>query len=180
MQQKVLSQIDIYTDTVQGSQIDNSQLKNDLLNSSILEKRLSDNSKDYSYQDLQLPFSKSYSWLVDYVRDHFNVDYHKVLVPKKEWGNIYLPKESSHSRHQVEPLLLKQSPDYTYIYCVEVTKNTCEFVMEYDDNRRANRAWHIPLETNKLIIFPSTQRYFISQNTGKYMNVFITVNCEYV
>ena len=180
MQQKVLSQIDIYTDTVQGSQIDNSQLKNDLLNSSILEKRLSDNPKDYSYQDLQLPFSKSYSWLVDYVRDHFNVDYNKVLVPTKEWGNIYLPKESSHSRHQVEPLLLKQSPDYTYIYCVEVTKNTCEFVMEYDDNRRANRAWHIPLETNKLIIFPSTQRYFISQNTGKYMNVFITVNCEYV
>ena len=52
MQQKVLSQIDIYTDTVQGSQIDNSQLKNDLLNSSILEKRLSDNPKDYSYQDL--------------------------------------------------------------------------------------------------------------------------------
>ena len=49
MQQKVLSQIDIYTDTVQGSQIDNSQLKNDLLNSSILEKRLSDNPKDYSF-----------------------------------------------------------------------------------------------------------------------------------
>ena len=180
MEQKVLSQIDVYVDTVEGVKIDNQQLKNDLLNSSILEKRISSNPKDYAYQDLHLPFSKSYTWLNDYVRDHFNVDYNKVFVPIKEWGNLYLPKESSHSRHQVEPLLLKQSPDYTYIYCVEVAKNTCEFVMAYNDNRRVNRTWHIPLETNKLIIFPSTQRYFISQNTGKYMNVFITVNCEYV
>ena len=104
MEQKVLSQIDVYVDTVEGVKIDNQQLKNDLLNSSILEKRISSNPKDYAYQDLHLPFSQSYTWLNDYVRDHFNVDYNKVLVPTKEWGNIYLPKESSHSRHQVEPL----------------------------------------------------------------------------
>lgn len=38
MEQKVLSQIDVYVDTVEGVKIDNQQLKNDLLNSSILEK----------------------------------------------------------------------------------------------------------------------------------------------
>ena len=180
MQKKVLSEIDLYIDTVHVIKIDRAKIKNDILNSFAFEKRLSKNKKDYSYQDFEVPFSKPLQWLKDYLRDHFRAESHRTLVGKKEWGNIYLPKESSHSRHQVEPLLLKQSPDYTYIYCVEVAKDSCEFVMEYDDNRRANRTWHIPLETNKLIIFPSTQRYFISQNAGKYMNVFITVNCEYV
>ena len=63
--------------------------------------------------------------------------------------------------------------------CIDVLKDSCELVMEYDDNRRAGRTWHIPLQTNKFIIFPSTQRYFISKNKGCEMNVFLTVNCEY-
>ena len=48
MQKKVLSEIDLYTDTVQVIKIDRNKIKNDILNSFVSEKRLSKNKKDYS------------------------------------------------------------------------------------------------------------------------------------
>jgi len=180
MQKKVLSEIDIYIDTVHVIKIDRTKIKNDILNSFVSEKRLSKNKKDYSYQDFEVPFSKPLQWLNDYLRDHFRADYHRTLILKKEWGNIYNRYESSFTRHQVEPVLLKTSPDYTCVYGVEVAKDSCELVIEYDDNRRANRTWHIPLKDNQFIIFPSTQRYFISPNKGKQMNIFLTLTYEYI
>ena len=180
MLKKVLSETNLYIDTVQVIKIDRAKIKNDILNSFVSEKRLSKNKKDYSYQDFEVPFSKPLQWLKDYLRDHFKVDYHRNLIGKKEWGNIYNPHESSFTRHQVEPLLLKNSPDYTCLYGVEVAKDSCELVIEYDDNRRKNRTWHIPLKDNQFIIFPSTQRYFISKNTSKQMNVFLTLTYEYI
>tara|TARA_R110002020_G_scaffold103264_2_gene241840 strand:- start:847 stop:1389 length:543 start_codon:yes stop_codon:yes gene_type:complete len=180
MLKKVLSEIDIYIDTVHVIKIDRAKLKNDILNSFAFEKRLSKNKKDYSYQDFQVPFSKPLQWLKDYIRDHFRVDYDKTLIPHKEWGNIYNRYESSYTRHQVDPISLKEAPDYTCLYVLDIAKDSCELVIEYDDNRRKNRTWHIPLKDNQFIIFPSTQRYFISQNKSKQMNIFLTMTYEYI
>ena len=180
MHKKVLSEIDLYIDTVHVIKIDRAKIKNDILNSFAFDKRLSKNKKDYSYQDFEVPFSKPLQWLKDYLRDHFRVDYHRTLIPKKEWGNIYNQHESSVARHQVDLIDLKNSPDYTCLYGVEVAKDSCELVIEYDDNRRKNRTWHIPLKDNQFIIFPSTQRYFISQNKSKEMNIFLTITYEYI
>jgi len=180
MQKKVLSEIDLYTDTVHVIKIDRKKIKNDILTNFASEKRLSKNKKDYSYQDFEVPFSLPLQWFKDYIRDHFRMDYVKTLINKKEWGNVYSPHESSIARHQVEPLLLRDSPDYTCLYGVDVANDSCELVIEYDDNRRKNRTWHIPLENNKFIIFPSTQRYFISQNKSKQMNIFLTITYETV
>ena len=180
MQKKVLSEIDLYIDTVQVIKIDRAKIKNDILNSFAFDKRLSQNKKDYSYQDFEVPFSKPLQWLKDYLRDHFRVESHRTLVGKKEWGNVYGPHASSYTRHQVDPIYLKDAPDYTCLYGLDVAQDSCELVIEYDDNRRKNRTWHIPLEDNQFIIFPSTQRYFISQNKSKQMNIFLTMTYEYI
>ena len=180
MLQKILSQVDIYIDTVHVIKIDRTKIKNDILNSFAFGKSLSKNKKDYSYQDFEVPFSKPLQWLKDYIVDHFRVDYHRTLIGKEEWGNIYKPSESSYTRHQVDPIRLYEAPDYTCLYVIDMAKDSCELVIEYDDNRRKNRTWHIPLEDNKFIIFPSTQRYFISQNKSKQMNVFLTLTYEYI
>ncbi len=180
MQKKVLSEIDLYIDTVHVIKIDRTKIKNDILNSFVSETRLSNNKKDYSYQDFKVPFSQPLEWLKDYLRDHFREKYGKTLIPQKDWGNVYGQNETSCTRHQVEPLLLKDSPDYICLYGIDVAKDSCELVIEYDDNRRKNRTWHIPLEDNKFIIFPSTQRYFISQNKSKQMNIFLTMTYGYI
>ena len=180
MLKKVLSEIDLYIDTVHVIKIDRAKIKNDILNSFAFSKRLSKNKKDYSYQDFEVTFSKPLQWLTDYLRDHFRGDYHKTLIPKKTWGNLYNQHESSISRNQVDLVNLRNSPDYTCLYALDVAKDSAELVIEYDDNRRKNRTWHIPLKNNQFIIFPSTQRYFISQNKSKQMNVFLTMTYEYL
>jgi hypothetical protein len=180
MQKKVLSEIDLYIDTVHIIKIDRNKIKNDIFDSLVSEKRLSKNKKNHSYQDFEVPHSKPFQWLKDYIGDHFRVDYYKTLIIKKEWGNLYNQRESSVTRHQVDPLCLKDAPDYTCLYGVDVAKDSCKLVIEYDDNRRKNRTWHIPLENNQFIIFPSTQRYFISPNKSKQMNIFLTMTYEYI
>ena len=178
--QKVLSNIDIYTGVIEGTEIPLPQLRVNIFESFVLKKRMSNNHKDYAYEDYKINFHQPFQSVQDYIRDHFNLYYKKILKPTSYWGNIYGPLEQSYNRNQVQSLNLRASPDYTWIYGIDVLKDSCEFVMEYDDNRRTGRTWHIPLETNKFIIFPSTQRYFISKNKGCEMNVFLTVNCEYI
>ena len=180
MQKKVLSEIDVYIDEVQVIKIDRKLIQNDILNSFAFNKRLSKNKKDYSYEDFEVRFSKPMQWLKDYIRDHFRGDYGKTLVPHKEWGNIYNPYQSSFTRHQVNPVYLKNAPDYTCLYGVNVAKESCELVIKYDDNRRKGATWHIPLKDNQFIIFPSTQRYFISSNKSKQLNIFLTMTYEYI
>jgi len=178
MLKKVLSTIDIYTDTVHTIKLPLDEYRVRLLEGFVLKKRLSNNPKDYSYEDYVIPHFKSLNFLNDYICDFFRLDYHHDLVFQKHWGNIYLPMERSHTRNQINPVDLGKSPDYTYIYGVDVSPDSCELVLEYDDNRRKNNTWHISLKNNKFIIFPSTQRYFISQNKSSQINVFLTANLE--
>ena len=180
MEKKVLSEIDLYIDTVQVLKLDRKKIKNDILNSFVSQKRLSKNKKDYSYEDFKIPFSQPLQRLNDYLRDHFQVDHGRTLIFQKTWGNVYNRHESSYTRHQLQPMILNDTPDYICLYGVDVAKDSCELVIEYDDNRRKNRTWHINLEDNQFIIFPSTQRYFISQNKSKQMNIFLTMTYTYI
>lgn len=180
MERNTLSESTIDYGYITGTTIPRDFLRVKIFEGFVLGNRVSQNKKDYSYEDYTFAFSSEFQWVQDYIRDHFDLKYNKQLIPKIHWGNIYGPLEQSYSRTQINPLNLKNSPDYTWIYGVGVQKDSCELVIEYDDNRRKGRTWHIPLENNKFIIFPSTHRYFISKNKGAQMNVFLSMNCEYV
>ena len=80
---------------------------------------------------------------------------------------------------QVNPVDLKHSPDYVMLYGVNTAKDSCNVYIEYDDNRRKGRTWHIPLNNNCFYIFPATQKYFISENKSEKSNVFLTSTYEY-
>ena len=181
MQKKVLSEIDIYTgsaDCPKNFEIDRKTIKNSILQSYATGKRISNNSKDYSYLDYFIPSSKPLRWLQDYIRDHFNGDCRKNLIFKAEWGNVYKHDEQSFLRTTVEPLNLKGSPDYTLVYGVDIGDQSCDIIIEYNDNRRANRTWHIPMKNNHFIMFPSIQKYFITPNQSKQLNIFLTITYE--
>ena len=90
------------------------------------------------------------------------------------------PKQKSFLRNQVDPVDLKNAADFTLIYVVECEKDSCELIIEYDDNRRKGRTWHIPLHNNYFYLFPSTQKYFISENKSEKINIFLTSTYEYM
>ena len=106
MQKVVLSEISlIYGEikTPKGFEIDRVKIKNDIVSSYIKEDRISQNNKDYSYQDYRVPFSQPLQWLKDYLRDHANLEHRITLVPKIDFGLVLNPKEKSFSRNQVDP-----------------------------------------------------------------------------
>ena len=183
MQKKVLSEIDLYSGeikTPKGFEIKRDVIKNSILDSFIKEKRISNNIKDYAYSDYKLEFSPAFQWLQDYIRDHFKIEYQKTLIHKLAWGNVYDYNQKSFSRANVDPVDLRNAADYTFIYGVDVGKDSTGVIVEYDDNRRKGRTWHIPLNNNNFVMFPSTNQYFISPNKSKQMNIILTTTYEYI
>jgi hypothetical protein len=66
--------------------------------------------------------------LQTYLREHINLEYNFTLVHKKTIGNIYIPRQYSHSYLQVDPVDLRNSPDYVMLYGVNVGKIRAKYL----------------------------------------------------
>ena len=167
MQKKVLSEIALYYGDVampKGWDIDRDKLQKDILQSVI-------RNKDFS-------FSQTFDMLSTYMRDHINLNYGFTLINKKTWGNIYKPEENSKPLINVDPVDLRNSPDYTLLYGVKV--KDCMVRIHFEDNRRKGRSWDIPLKNNMFIMFPSTNMYYITNNQKDSLNFIQTITYEYI
>ena len=167
MQKKVLSAINLYYGDVampKGFEIDRDKLQSDILSSRI-------NNKEF-------PYSREWDKLNTYVREHINVEYGFTLVNKEMWGNVYKPQEVSIPLLNINPVDLRNSPDYVLLYGVNV--KDCSVRIHYDDNRRAGKSWDIPLTNNEFIMFPSTNMYYITNNQKDSLNSILTITNEFI
>jgi len=167
MEKKVLSEIALYYGDVsmpKGFEIDRNKIQEDILKSHI--------------KDSKFPYSREWDKLNTYLREHINVEYGFQLINKETWGNLYKPKEISIPLLNIEPVDLRNSPDYTLLYGVNV--KDCSVRIHYDDNRRKGRSWDIPLKNNQFIMFPSTNMYYISNNQKDSLNFILTITHEYL
>ena len=127
MDKKILSEIALYHGDIampKGFEIDRDKLSGDILQSNL--------------QDCEFPFSRTWDMLNTYMRDHFNVEHGRSLINKTTWGNIYKPNEVSIPLLNIDPVDLRNSPDYTLLYGVKV--NNCSIRVYFDDNRRKGRS----------------------------------------
>ena len=84
-----------------------------------------------------------------------------------------------HQNHlNVDPVDLRNSPDFTMLYGVKVDK--CWVRIYFDDNRRKGRSWDIELKNNMFIMFPSTNTYIISNDQKESLNFIQTITYEYI
>jgi len=167
VEKKVLSEITLYCGDVEmpkGFEIDRKKLQEDILKSQINNKKF--------------PYSRAWDMLNTYIREHINVEYSFQLINKEIWGNVYKPKEISIPLLNIDPVDLRNSPDYTLLYGVNV--KDCSVVIDYDDNKRKGKTWTIPIENNKFIMFPSTQRYYITNNQKDSLNFILTTAYEFI
>ena len=167
MQKKVLSEIALYYGDVampKGWDIDRKKLQKDILQSQI--------------QNKNFPFSRTFDMLNTYMRDHINLDYEFNLINKDTFGNIYKPEEISQPFINVDPVDLRNSPDFTLLYGVKV--KDCTVRIHYEDNRRKGRSWDIELKDNMFIMFPSTNMYYITNNQKDSLNFVQTILYEYI
>lgn len=167
MQKKVLSEIGLYSGDVampKGFEIDRDKLQSDILKSQINNEKF--------------PFSRNWDMLNTYMREHINVEHSFTLVNKETWGNVYKPKEISIPLLNIDPVDLRNAPDYTLLYGVNV--KDCSVRIHYDDNRRKGRSWDIPLKNNQFIMFPSMQMYYITNNQKDSLNFILTITHEFI
>tara|TARA_R100001591_G_scaffold104974_1_gene112821 strand:- start:283 stop:786 length:504 start_codon:yes stop_codon:yes gene_type:complete len=167
MQKKILSEQSLYYGDVampKDWDIDRDKLQQDILKSQIT--------------DSPFPFSRTWDILNTYMRDHVNLYYEFTLINKDTFGNIYKPGEISQPFVNVDPVDLRNSPDFTFLYGVSV-KN-CMVRICYDDNRRKGRSWDIELTNNKFIMFPSTNMYYLTNNQKDHLNFVQTILYERV
>ena len=167
MQKKVLSEIALYFGDVampKDWDIDRDKLQKDILTSHVT--------------DSPLPFSRTFDMLNTYVRDHINVKYEFNLIIKETWGNMYKPNETTIPLLNIDPVDLRNSPDYTLLYGVNV-KN-CMVRIHFEDNRRKGRSWDIELKDNMFIMFPSTNMYYLTNNQKDSLNFVQTITYEYI
>ena len=167
MKKKVLSEIGLYYGDVampKGFEIDRDQLKSDILKSHI-------NTKEF-------PSSRTWGMLNTYIREHIQLEYHINLINKETWGNIYSPHETTRPLLNIDPVDLRNSPDYTLLYGVKV--KDCSVRIHYDANRRKGRSWEMPLTNNKFIMFPSTNMHYIINHQKDSLNFIQTITYEFI
>ena len=167
MQKKVLSEIALYYGDVampKDWDIDRDKLSGDILQSVI--------------QNKDFPFSRMFDMLNTYMREHINLEYGFNLINKETWGNMYKPQEITTPLLNIDPVDLRNSPDYTLLYGVKVKE--CMVRIHYEDNRRKGRSWDIPLQNNMFIMFPSTNMYYLINNQKDSLNFVQTITYEYI
>lgn len=165
----ILSEKGLYygnIDMPKGWDIDRDKLTSDILLSTINKEKL--------------PFSRTWDMLQTYLRDHIFVKYDFTLILKKNLGKFFKSEEISLSNLEVDPVDLRNSPDFVMLYGVNITKKSCKIIIEYDDNRRKGRKWEIFLENNKFIMFPSTLRYTIVNSKTENLNFLLINTYEYL
>jgi len=167
VEKKVLSEIALYYGDVampKDWEIDPIELAHHILQYQIHNKKFS--------------FSKTWDKLNTYIREHIKLEYDINLVNKKTWGNIYSPHETTIPLLNIDPVDLRNSPDYTLLYGVNV--KDCSVRIHYDDNRRAGRSWDIELKNNMFIMFPSTNMYYITNKQKDSLNFIQTITYEFI
>ena len=102
----------------------------------------------------------------------------KALINKEMWGNMYKPAETTIPLLNIDPVDLRNSPDFTLLYGVKV--KDCMVRIHFEDNRRKGRSWDIPLLNNRFIMFPSTNMYYLTNNQKDSLNFVQTITYEYI
>nr|AKH48615.1 hypothetical protein [uncultured marine virus] len=167
IKKKFLTEQSLYfgnVDMPKGFEIDQEKLTNDILQSTF-------NFKEF-------PFSRTWDMLNTYIRDHIGAEYNIRLINKLTFGNIYKPQQITVPLLDVDPVDLRNSPDFTMLYGVKV--QDCNIRILYDDNRRKNRSWDINLKNNMFVIFPSTNMYYLTNNQKDSLNFVQTITYEYI
>ena len=167
MQRKVLTEQSLFYGDIampKGFEIDQEKLTNDILQSTFTNK--------------DFPFSRTWDMLNTYMRDFIGLDYGINLVNKSTWGNIYKPNETTIPLLNIDPVDLRNSPDFTMLYGVKV--KDCFVRIHYEDNRRKGRSWDIELKNNMFIMFPSTNMYYLTNNQKDSLNFVQTITYEYI
>lgn len=177
MKKTVLSEIDIYQGDLKmpkNFDVNRSKLKADILDSHLQENTITNDPFSFSFLDYKIPMSKELDMTEAYIRENLHANFKISMCPVVRFGNVLKPNEQTFSRNFLDFNNPSNSIDYVLVYGVDVADDSCSLVIEYNNNKYLNQKYFIPMQNNYFVLFPGSERFFISSNTSKQTNVFLT------
>ena len=132
------------------------------------------------YVDVPYPFSKEIDKMSTYVKEYMTLTHKYRLVDLNVWGNYYERNQTTKPLLELDKQDLKNSADFVCLYGVQIDEDTCKVHINYDDNRRTGKTWSIDLTTNKYLIFPTSQTYYIDNINNNSLNYIQTITYTYM
>ena len=126
----------------------------------------------------QFRHSRSLDIISTYIRDFYRQKAKEPIRQKDAIGYIQNGYEGTDLIRQADLMDLKNAPDYTFLFGVNVNKDSCTVVIEFDNNRHKDEKVTVPLYTNAFIMFPSINRYIIKNNQKDNLNSVLTITYE--
>jgi hypothetical protein len=176
MKKQILSETLLFSGEVKMPKhydIDRYQIKSEILNSKLNKKTVSANPYHYAFSDYEVPTSKTLNLLRDYISENIKFEHKLILEPRLSFGNVFEPKQQSFFRNMIDPVNVKEAPDYIMIYGIDVDKDA-SVVIETKDKRGIEQLSVFNIINNNFLLFPSYLRFFINENNSHQTNVFLT------
>ena len=131
-----------------------------------------------SLKNEKIKFSKNFDQLNKYIIEHIRLNYNVNLVNQDTWFDMFSSNEKTDPLLNVDPVDLRNSPDYTLLYGLGTIN--CHVRVYYDNNRRKGRSHDMELKNNHFILFPSNNMYIINNKQEDTLNFVQTITYEYV
>jgi len=158
-----------------GFEIDNDNIKANIIYAvAIADSRKSKNKHDYKYHDYNFEDCENVDRLKVWLVDHFLGKTFKTLVFKEHFAHAFYPKQHSINKQQANIFDLKESTDHTVMYCV--AEGDQQLILEFDAHRYKQRTFVYPMKKEEFLIFPSTTRYYFTENKSDNMTAYLGIN----
>ena len=85
--------------------------------------------------------------------------------------------ESTNTHDHVDCFDIKNSPDYSMVFYVQVPKDSGKIVFQWPTNKyNQYKRWWYPPSVGHYLIFPSTLDHFVTKNNSKDHRIAISFN----
>jgi|TARA_R100001530_G_scaffold43402_1_gene33012 hypothetical protein len=123
------------------------------------------------FNDIDIPLMQDIIWILDYAEGQFQLKRNKTLERKSLDVMVHGKGEGSLKRHHLNYPNLKDSPDIVLLYFIKSDNN--EIIIEYDDNRKKDLYWTLPIEGNQYVLFNSNLEYYILPNKSDKQRIVL-------
>lgn len=143
------------------------------------QKPYSDDPTDSKNEDLQMPYSNEFQFVIDDIRNQYKDKFKQSLKTVEYWSQVHHYNQSSNLHNHVDTNNLADSPVLSGVYYVQVPKKAGKLVLQYYVNQYQTKRHWIEPEVGKFVIFPAYMDHFVTENKDSELRVSIAFNFKY-
>lgn len=157
--------------------IDNNILKEHCLKYEGIITRERGNSKtDTLSEDSDIPTHPEIEKMLNSINEIYYKKHNKNLTLDEFWGHIHQHNHSTTLHHHAVVTDLKNSPEISGVYYVNVPKDAGVIVFQYNINQYEEKRYWIQPKEGLFILFPSTLLHFVTRNESNEKRISISFN----